>query len=334
MLLVAQKSRSGKPATAITVKVKTFSIAPSPPKYTDNANLRLVFQVKGTGSADVEWVLKRGNATLQRGVQRNAKASQSYTINKRWRANFGKHKFAAALDPNRKLGEPSNMRSDNIKFLDVTVQPPNWGKCGDGAFSGAVQAVRTWQTQARFRNIKVNSAVAISPPGVLTGPSLDNLIKAGMIAEQCPQAIVDKFASAVAGAWRDWQNGVRVPGLPWYPSFIAFPGPQAPPTPNVPIPLSALPSSGLNKLKANGLEAELNAKLSGVRNQPGAQAAIKKFANQFGARFIVWRNSQFVTNVLGKGRVPNFAPPLVPIGPVVNGSASSAPGAALRAKPF
>ncbi|CAN0411041.1 unnamed protein product, partial [Discosporangium mesarthrocarpum] len=296
--------------------------------------LRFRIKVDGTGTGDVDWVLKRGNSTIGTGTQRNARAGQTYTVNKSWRATIGNHRFGVALDPNRKLGEKSSMRGDNVKFINVAVAAPNWAKCGAGAFTGAVASVRSWQAQARFRNIKVVGPSAIGTPGVLTGPSISPAIEASMLSEGCPSDISDKFAAAVGKAWQDWQNRVMIPGLPWYPAFAAFPGPSAPPMQNVPVPLAALPSSGADLLTANSLKSALNARLSAVKSQPGAQAAIQNFSTKFAARFTAWRAQQLVVNVLGRGRVPNFAPPLVPVGPVVNGTASSSPGAALRSKPF
>jgi hypothetical protein len=325
--------QTGKPANAITVKVSSFSISPSAPKYGEPANLRLKFKVDGSGQKDVEWIIRRGSSTLASGIQRNARAGQNYTINKSWNANIGAHTFGAVLDPNRKLGEPSNLRSDNVKTLTVNVVA-EWARWGNAAFAGAVDGVRLWQAQARFTGIKVMAIAAIGTPGVLKGPSIKNSIKNKMKSEGCPDAIADKFAVAVANSWKFWQDRVSIPSLPWYPAFAAFPGPQAPPTPNVPVPLAALPSAGASGLTSNSLKSAINNKLGSVKNQPGAQPAITSFATQFSTRFTIWRASQAVTNVLGRGPIPTFAPPYVPVGPVVNGSAQSAPGAALRSKPF
>jgi hypothetical protein len=42
--------------------------------------------------------------------------------------------------------------------------------------------------------------------------------------------------------------------------------------------------------------------------------------------FLLWQTSTMVTNVLGTGPVPTFAPPYVPAGPVVGGTAVMTPG--------
>ena len=50
----------------------------------------------------------------------------------------------------------------------------------------------------------------------------------------------DVVAKGMQQQWSTLAQSVWVPGLPWYPSFAAFPGPVAPPTPNVPTPFIAL----------------------------------------------------------------------------------------------
>jgi len=46
----------------------------------------------------------------------------------------------------------------------------------------------------------------------------------------------------------------------------------------------------------------------------------------FDAVVSLWLPAQQVTNVLGKGPVPTFAPPYVPVGPVVMGDNIASPG--------
>ena len=42
--------------------------------------------------------------------------------------------------------------------------------------------------------------------------------------------------------------------------------------------------------------------------------------------FLIWIVSQMVMNVMGKGPIPTFAPPFVPVGPVLNGDNLPIPG--------
>ena len=54
------------------------------------------------------------------------------------------------------------------------------------------------------------------------------------------------------------------------------------------------------------------------------------FYNGFGQAFNIvfqqFKATTLVSNVLGTGPIPTFAPPIVPVGPVVGGVATGAPG--------
>jgi hypothetical protein len=45
-----------------------------------------------------------------------------------------------------------------------------------------------------------------------------------------------------------------------------------------------------------------------------------------GTTFLAWLGMQQVMLVMGKGSIPTFAPPYMPVGPVVGGDIISAPG--------
>ena len=191
-------------------------------------------------------------------------------------------------------------------------------------------AVDMWKLQAKFRNIKIYAVAATGAPGCLDGPDLESLINhaptvAGMQGHEAE--LRDAVAEGVADCFDDWQDKVIVPGLPWYPAFAAWPGPSAPPMPNVPVPLISCTSSSLNKIATPGplTDAMVDAlpdslQVDTITTPLGAIAASLAMA------FSIWVASQQVMNVLGKGKVPAFAPPYVPVGPVVNGSVISQPG--------
>src|SRR5215470_17248904 len=97
-----------------------------------------------------------------------------------------------------------------------------------------------WKLQAKFKDLKIMAVCAIGTPGCLDGPELESNIKnAPMVASFTGNKAKhrDAVAKGVSKCFKDWQGQVTVPGLPWYPAFAAFPGPQAPPLPNVPMPL-------------------------------------------------------------------------------------------------
>jgi hypothetical protein len=141
----------------------------------------------------------------------------------------------------------------------------------------------------------------------------------------------DAIAKGVSKCFKDWQSKVTVPGLPWYPAFAAFPGPMAPPMPNVPTPLIACPSAMMSAMATpSSMKSEMDSALDGgIKDKDPEkhyEALHEAVATVISAGFMIWLPSQMVMNVLGKGPVPSFAPPYVPVGPVVGGDNIAAPG--------
>lgn len=191
-----------------------------------------------------------------------------------------------------------------------------------------------WRLQARFQNIQIMAVCALGAPGCLTGPELESSIK---MAPSCAAwtgnraAYRAAVAAGVSQCFKRWQDGVTVPGLPWYPAFAAFPGPMAPPMPNVPMPLIACISTGMTEIlvpnrMGDAMTAAFDSELA--RNDPDGhhEALFASIALVLSLAFAMWLPMQQVMMVLGKGPIPTFAPPFVPVGPVVAGDIISLPG--------
>jgi hypothetical protein len=181
-----------------------------------------------------------------------------------------------------------------------------------------------WRQQARFAGIVINGPVATA--GRLEGPAIEDFVRMApdvqALSGWC-QNLRDGVARGFGGVWQDFCRSVTVPGLPWYPAFAAFPGPMAPPTPNVPTPFITL-------TQAHGLLTPSNLANAMVQKAPGntlyAQQVFTAVAEQLHLALLLWRPAQQVRMVMGKGPIPTFAPPYVPVGPVVGGDNISAPG--------
>ncbi|MFO0613759.1 MAG: hypothetical protein U0414_14295 [Polyangiaceae bacterium] len=193
----------------------------------------------------------------------------------------------------------------------------------DGVTAAICSAWGQWQSTATLVGVMVNAVTASG--GSIVGPPLGPLIRAS-----APQATPQeaKYSGAIADAigmgWLSFTATVKVPGLPWYPPFAAFPGPLAPPVPNVPAPFVAL-----TQVRAPIAAAALAGAMEGNLGDPAAPYHAQIFgavADAFEKVFDMWAPSCMVTNVLGSGPVPTFAPPVVPAGPVVGGIANMAPG--------
>jgi hypothetical protein len=188
------------------------------------------------------------------------------------------------------------------------------------------QAHNVWRSQARLVQVVINSVQASA--GNLQGGSLAPEIRQRAPREnawQRPRS--EAIATAIGFCWENWQRSVTVPGLPWYPAFAAFPGPLVPPTPNVPSPLVTLMQNPV-LLLSSPLKNQMRAHYSGDNEWPNE--LFDAVASGLETAFRVWTPTQMVTNVMGSGPVPTFAPPYVPVGPVVGGTGTQLPGAWLN----
>jgi len=207
---------------------------------------------------------------------------------------------------------------DTTKMLNDKI-----GGYLDGICTAICSAWSQWQSAATLVGVVVNAVTAAG--GQVVGPPLGPLILASAPMSS-PQEM--KYSNAIANtlntAWLSWTATVKVPGMPWYPAFAAFPGPMAPPTPNIPCPIIAIAPSN-----APVMASATKGQMMGMFGDPTAAYANEIFdavADAFEKMHTLWTASTMVTNVLGTGPIPTFAPPYVPVGPVVGGVGNMTPG--------
>lgn len=196
----------------------------------------------------------------------------------------------------------------------------------DGICDAICSGIDKWRAQAKFKNLKVMSLAAIGTPGCLDGPGLTNLIKpTAPKSTPAEKKYSDAIAKHIGDAWKKWQGKVMVPGLPWYPAFVAFPGPTAPPMPNIPMPLITCPSAMMSEMTPTKLKDGMCKALKDKKALHHKEL-FDSIGTGLTAVFLIWLVSQQIMNVMGKGPIPTFAPPYVPVGPVVGGDNIAAPG--------
>jgi len=204
----------------------------------------------------------------------------------------------------------------------------------DAMLDAVAYAHNLWRLQAKFQNLIIAAVSAVGTPGCLDGPELESNIKnAPMVAAFTGNKAKhrDAVAKGVSKCFKDWQDKVTVPGLPWYPLFAAFPGPMAPPTPNIPTPLAACVSPMMTSIitpmqMKSAMDDALDSGLKDKDHDKQYEALHDAIATVLAAAFAIWLPAQQVMNVLGKGPIPTFAPPYVPVGPVVGGDNIATPG--------
>lgn len=189
-------------------------------------------------------------------------------------------------------------------------------------------AVNDWIGKARIRGGQVRGPDAVLTPGSLTSDvNIEGMMFQKLTAARVPAEIARTIAKELAAAWNAWAAGfhAQLPGA--YPMFAAFPGPKAPPTPAPAIALTQAISAGEASLKASVLAGKLASELRAhaTRTRRGSpDQAMKGLAEWVESSFTEWKNLTRIVGVMGKGSVPTFAPPYVPVGPVVMGDNVSA----------
>lgn len=214
--------------------------------------------------------------------------------------------------------------SSNKYHVDTVKQVSDkFEKYIDGICDAIAQGWSTYHSTVCLTTVNVMGPTAMG--GMLVGPPLTPLILAsGPKATANEMKYTKVIATVVGTGFTSWQSSVKVAGMPWYPAFAAFPGPMAPPMPNVPVPLVAL-----TQVNASLQDSALKGQMVGQLGDPKAQhhqelfESVAKAVNQC---FTMWTATTMVTNVLGFGPIPTFVPPFVPVGPVVGGMANQTPG--------
>ena len=194
----------------------------------------------------------------------------------------------------------------------------------DGISRAICQGIQIWMNTTVIAGVMITGPVGIVKPGSIIGPNLTPLIMAAA-PKATPQEL--KYSQAISSAfgsqWQMWH--MMMTGILNYPAFASFPGPMAPPTPNVPAPVLMFPSSGEAGLSLEMLGHMMSANL-GDPKALHASELFDSIASGFSCVFQTFKSSTLITNVYGTGPIPTFAPPFVPVGPVVMGNVIPTPG--------
>jgi hypothetical protein len=237
--------------------------------------------------------------------------------------------YGRAFKPDEKAsspGMPPLFQPASLNKYHTDTQKMHIGKIGsfiDGTCSAICSAWSQWQTAATMVGIVINAVTATG--GQIVGPPWTPLILASAPkASPMEMKYSNVIAQVIGTAWLSFTATVKVTGMPWYPAFAAVPSPVAPPAPNVPCPFAALTQVPMS-ISCNVLKMQMVGQL-GDPNAPFHKELFESIADAFEKSYNLWKVSTMVTNVLGTGPVPTFAPPYVPVGPVVGGVGTMTPG--------
>lgn len=237
--------------------------------------------------------------------------------------------FSQAFKANEKTstpGTPPLFQPATLNKYHTDTQKMHIAKIGafiDKTCDAIASAWGQWQNMASMAGIVINAVTATA--GQMVGPPLTPIILAqGAKGSPMETKYTTVIANVIGTAWLSYTATIKVPGLPFYPAFAMFPSPVAPPTPNVPFPLVAL-----TQVTASIMPMAMKSQMVGMLADPTApfhKELFESICDAFDKMFQVWQKTTMVTNVLGTGPVPSFAPPYSPAGPVVGGVGTMPPG--------
>ena len=169
-----------------------------------------------------------------------------------------------------------------------------------------------WRLQAKFTPMPIAGPAVAGPPGCLTGPTLEALVKqypsyASLTPMQ--KKYGDSIAAGVSKAFQLWQTGVAVPGLPFFPSYAMQPPGPAIPTPNVPQKLIACVSAGMASIVVPNVMKELMSasfKEHGLQSDESTDTLFDAISTVLSLGFIDWLSNQMVMNIVGSGAVASI----------------------------
>ncbi|HEY6558130.1 MAG TPA: hypothetical protein VI072_12685 [Polyangiaceae bacterium] len=327
-----QRSAAPKPPVRPKFKdtnvigIKELSAEPALPRAGEPVTLTFaVVNDSDSEVKNVEW--KISGALAKSGVIASIRPKDTRTVKLKLKAPRGAFQIVAELDPLGKIAEPQSLRRNNtVTLKSVAVATSTaW----DGWVSKAAAQIGMMIELAKAKTSVVGTingaTLTVSNLKVdsLDTSAMQQLLKANGV----PDDVAAAFALTFAETLKEFADKYRA-AVPFaYPALAAWPGPVAPPMPNVPFVL-AIGSSGGSALAfaPTTIENVLLARLSPARKQEaGAKEAILRYAAVLSGRLYAWIGYQQVSSVLGSGAVPTFAPPYVPVGPVVMGTTAPAP---------
>lgn len=236
---------------------------------------------------------------------------------------------ALTMSPPEVVGPATTNKYHGDAAKDVSKWYKDFMKDSTSKIKSAVDG---WRPKVKFKSVQVMALCGIGS-GVLDAPDIKNepAFSSWKGKEKNEKAYQKAVITGFSKPWMDWAKGVTLPGLPLWPAFCAFPGPMAPPMPALPMPLIAYISPKMTAVTlANDMKkAMIDALDKGVKDEDEPKHYEKLFesiATAVTMATLAWLPMQMVMALMGKGPIPPFAPPIIPVGPVVAGDVLPTPG--------
>jgi hypothetical protein len=201
---------------------------------------------------------------------------------------------------------------------DIVGTPQDWARWVTAAEEAIAAGVDFWTANADVRGGEVNGSAAFLPPGSLGGPSFADAVEQEVQKAGAPPQVAAALGLVSWQAWETMATSYTLSVPRAFRDFAAVAAIEVPPTPLKPTRLRKGMASGGIGITVEVL-TEVFADLLGPAIDPVGAAALADFARWYERGFKRWFGKARLVNLLGKGPVPSFGPPYVPVGPVVAG---------------
>jgi hypothetical protein len=307
------------------LKIQELSLSPSLPKEGETVTVTLRLRNESPVQlAKVEWSLS--GASRKTGTITSIPAKSSKVVTHTFTAPSGNLSITATVDAQRKIPEPAELRKNNSVTIETTTSTAtgDWGIWSRSAADLVGQEIDLCKAETSVAGV-VN-ATNLTVTKLIVGSIDQNKMKSLLTGATIPDDVARAFSQALYATFAEWANNYTASVPNAFPAFGAFPGPVAPPMPSIPFPLVIGTSvKSAKALLPASIEALVLKRLSKTRRaQAGASVAVKDFARAASGRLNAWLVVQQATQVMGRGPVPTFAPPYVPVGPVIQGDVVAA----------
>ncbi len=199
---------------------------------------------------------------------------------------------------------------------------PDTRKFMQNVLEAVSKALEAWKGSPLVKNGTLNGMQGTIPPGGLSGGPGAELIKsivATVAGEDYPSrkgeydALCDGFAKAFGDYLAGYTAALKCP-----PAAVVS-GPALTGAQTVPLPFASGTSSSSVTAKSI-LDAAASS--GGAGGGSGTKSRMELTAEALGAAMTIFAASNMITSVMCSGPVPTYAPPNVPVGPVVGGTMS------------
>lgn len=183
----------------------------------------------------------------------------------------------------------------------------------EAAADGIVAAWNRWLGRATYTDGRIQGVI-------LSGGYLESDVDVAADVRAGLDALVpdlaEAFAAEAAEAWDAWYADWSLPATRAFPTFGAIAAPEAPLTQAQVVKLQPRASRGFPRLLSPAFSKGLCGKLA-CNNAGGVDAIVHDIVWIVGRRVQGWSPQAMVDGILGSGPVPSFAPPFIPVAPVV-----------------